>query len=103
MTPLVTIEAMPRLDSTTGSEFSAFTTRLVEAGANRLILDFSEVDYLGSAGVRALMQITRSVGTHQGHLMVAGCRPSVLEVLRICGLVDQLRLAESVEAARQRF
>lgn len=103
MTPLITIEAAPRLDTAAGTEFADFATRLVEAGAVRLILDFTEVDYLGSAGVRALMQISRLTTTRHGHLVVAGCRPSVLEVLRICGLLDQLRLADSLEAARQGF
>lgn len=99
--PIVIVEAPPRLDATASPLFGSFVIGLVEAGAHRVILDFSAVSYLGSPGVRSLMLISKSLTAHNGRLVLVGCRPMVTEVLHICGLDEDLRQAEVIEDARQ--
>ncbi len=99
--PIVIVEAPPRLDATASPIFGSFVIGLVEAGAHRLILDFSAVGYLGSSGIRSLMLISKSLAAHNGRLALLGCHPTVTEVLRICGLNEDLKQAEVIEDARQ--
>lgn len=103
MPPIVTVEAPPRLDAASSAGFEAFVSGLVRAGAERLVLDLSPVGYLGSAGVRALLLISRALGANNGRLALMGARPAVAEVLRICGLAEQFIQVEMIEEARQRI
>lgn len=103
MPPIVTIEAPPRLDPLTAPGFEEFVVALVNAGASRIAIDLSQVGYLGSAGVRSLLLIAKALETCQGRLALLAPRPSTLEVLRICGLGDQLVIADMIEHIRQRI
>ena len=53
--PSVLVEAPARLDQVTAGPYGAFLKGLVDAGAQRLILDLAALEYLGSAGVRSLV------------------------------------------------
>ena len=101
MSPVIIIEAPRRLDAAAAPAFGSFAVSLVEAGAHRVILDFSAVTYLGSVGLRALMSIRKALISHDGRLTLMACHPAVAEVLRICGLKNDLTLVESIEEARQ--
>ncbi|RJP31990.1 MAG: anti-sigma factor antagonist [Candidatus Omnitrophota bacterium] len=61
------IQPIGRLDSSGIPEFSAVVNRTIQEGATKLILDFAQMDYMSSAGIRALIdgykQITAKKGT----------------------------------------
>jgi anti-anti-sigma factor len=82
-------------------EFGTMLTNLIEAGAHRLILDLSALEYLGSGGVRALLLAQKAVAARGGKMALLNCRPPVHEVLRICGLEQIAPTVESMEAARR--
>jgi anti-anti-sigma factor len=82
-------------------EFATLVQNLVKAGARHLILDFSQLQYLSSAGVRALLLIHQALNQVEGKLALLSCCPAVAEVLRICGLENLAPRANSIEAARQ--
>lgn len=94
------VEAPPRLDGVNAGEFGTLLENLVEAGARRLILDLSALDYLSSAGVRALLIAQKAVAARKGKLALLSCRPTVRQVLHICGLDNLAPQVESIEAAR---
>jgi anti-anti-sigma factor len=97
----VTVETPARLDGVNSGEFAVQVRDLIEAGAHRLILDLGALQYLSSAGVRALLLIHQLLQQKQGRLALLSCRPSVIEVLRICGMENLAPRAESIEAARR--
>ncbi|MFM1767789.1 MAG: hypothetical protein RJA22_318 [Verrucomicrobiota bacterium] len=99
--PSVLVEAPARLDSSNAEPFASALEALVGAGAHRLIIDAGALDYLGSAGVRALLMAHQAVQAKGGKLALLSVRPAVREVLRICGLEPLLPKAESIEAARR--
>lgn len=100
MQSTVLVDAPARLDGMNSGEFGTLLTNLIEAGAHRLILDLSGLDYLSSAGVRALLLAQKAVETRGGKMALLSCRPPVREVLRICGLEQLAPRVESIEAAR---
>lgn len=103
MAPIIIIEAPHRLDGSTSPAFGKFMLDLVEAGAHRVVLDFSAVTYLGSAGLRALMIAGQALATRKGRVILMACHPSICEVLRICGLREDFPQVESIEDARQKM
>lgn len=52
-------------------------------GGDRLILDFSKVDYISSVGLRVLMLAARKVREQEGSIVVAGLQPVVREIFEI--------------------
>ena len=74
--------------------------KLFRSGYRDLIVDFSGVPTLDSAGVRALVRGHTSAQRVGGSLRVAGLKPAVRQVLELSRLGDVLELYDSVEAAR---
>ena len=101
MQPTVIVEAPPRLDGVNSGDFGNFVKKLIDAGAHRVILDLGALEYMSSAGVRALLLIHQTLVVESGKLALLACRPPVREVLRICGLEKVAPQAESIEAARR--
>jgi anti-sigma B factor antagonist len=61
--------------------------RLVEAdGRERLLLDFSAVDFLSSAALGKLITLDKKMKAHGGALKLAGIRPEIYEVFAITKL-----------------
>ena len=101
MQPNIIVQAPARLDALNSGEFSNFLQHLLNAGAHRVILDLGLLDYMSSAGVRALLLAHQTIQSKQGKMSLLNCRPAVREVLRVCGLEKTVPQAESIEAARR--
>ena len=61
--------------------------RLAEEGRHRrLVLDFSDVDYLSSALIGKLISLNGKVRARDGSVKLCSIRPEILEVFRACKL-----------------
>ena len=60
----------------------------------RLVLDFSEVEYVSSAALGRLINLKKKVGALKGRLLLRHIHPDVLEVFRITRL-DQVFTMEA--------
>lgn len=73
---------------------------LVDAGARRLVLDFSQVKFLSSLGIRMILALQQKVKKAGGNgLTVCGITPQLAELLRITRLDKVLKVAKSREEA----
>lgn len=100
MDTAIVICAPVRLDGLNSGNFSTFGTNLVAAGARRVVLDFTDLEYMSSAGVRALMMIHKELHACGGTLVLLGCRPQIRDLLNLSGLNHLAPLAESLAAAK---
>ncbi len=101
MQPNIIVQAPARLDGFNSDDFAVFVQGLIDAGTRRLVLDLGALDYMSSAGVRAMFMIHKAITAKEGKLALLSLRPSVREVLRICGAEKLAPQAESIEAARR--
>src|SRR5437879_13796577 len=53
------------------------------AGGNRLVLDFSKVDYISSVGLRVLMLAGKEIREQGGSIVVAALQPVVREIFEV--------------------
>src|SRR5258706_4866307 len=53
------------------------------AGGDRLVLDFSKVDYISSVGLRVLMLAAKQIREQGGSVVVAALQPVVREIFEI--------------------
>jgi N-acetylglucosaminyldiphosphoundecaprenol N-acetyl-beta-D-mannosaminyltransferase len=74
-----------RLDALTSPHFRAQCGALLAAGP-RLIVDFSETVFLASAGLAALIALSREARSLDGELRLACLMPDALQVLKLARL-----------------
>jgi len=69
------------------------------AGGDRLVLDFSKVDYISSVGLRVLMLAAKQSREQGGTIVVAALQPVVREIFEISRFNLVFECFESVRAA----
>ena len=87
---LVTLEITGRLDTTTAPELEASLKDSI-ADVTNLVLDFSELDYLSSAGLRVLLQ-TQKTMNKQGEMVVRNINETIAEIFEVTGFSDVLTI-----------
>jgi anti-anti-sigma factor len=71
----------------------------LEQGHYRLVLDFSRLTYLSSAGLRVLLRLHQRITSLGGELLLAALQPFVQEVLATSGFDRTLPVYEAVDQA----
>lgn len=87
-----------RLDAATGPAAEAAAASLLAPGDRSVVLDMSEVDFVASAGLRAVIVIMRAA--RGARFAACGLRPHVRDVFEISGLGTMLRLCATQDEAR---
>ncbi len=86
-TLIVTLDG--RLDTITSPDLEQALADL--AGVKHLVLDFSKISYISSAGLRVLLALQKRMGM-QGDMVVRHVDKMVMEVLEMSGFVDILTI-----------
>jgi len=100
--PAFVLAASGRIDITTSDTFSqAMLAKLAEASAagEKLVLDFTGVDYISSAGLRVLMVASKQARALQAKFSIAGLQPVVGEIFQISRFDKLIPCYASVEDA----
>ncbi len=77
-----------RLDTTTSP---LLETELELDGISRLVFDFSELDYISSAGLRILLSSQKTMNK-QGEMIIRNVNGDIMEVFEITGFCDILTI-----------
>jgi anti-sigma B factor antagonist len=85
---LVTLEG--RIDTTTAPEFSEYLKRELP-GVKHLVLDLQGVDYVSSAGLRAILFAQKTMNA-QGDMKVARVNSDIMETFELTGFTDILEI-----------
>ena len=86
----LTVAVAGRLDTTTAPELDEALKSSIE-GIKELTIDFSELEYISSAGLRVLLSAQKIMNT-QGSMVVKGSSEVVLEVFEVTGFSDILTI-----------
>ena len=82
----VVIAPAGRIDMATSEQFRERVLALVDAcgkAQQAVVLDFSAVDYISSAGLRVLMLAAKQARASGGTVVVAALQPVVREIFQI--------------------
>lgn len=80
-----------RLDTTTAPELEAVFKEQRE-GASELELDFGELEYLSSAGLRVLLAAFKEMKKQEGRMVIKNVNEEVMEVFTITGFAEILTI-----------
>lgn len=91
-----------RLDSNTSPEFEKRLFDAMANGARRFIVDFTDLDYISSAGLRVILKATKALKREEGRIVLCGMQDYVKEVFEIAGFDSFLPIAPNfAEALKQ--
>ncbi|GHU47459.1 hypothetical protein FACS1894120_5500 [Clostridia bacterium] len=85
------VRLVGRLDTSSSPVFEKYMCAVLEKDSENgnvikeLVLDFSELEYISSAGLRVLLIIHKSIDKRLGIMSIANVQASVLSVLEITG------------------
>ena len=84
----LTLALSGRLDTTTAPELEAVLDSGL-GGVSELVFDFSELEYISSAGLRVILKAQKTMNT-QGSMKLTHVNDEIMEVFDITGFVDIL-------------
>jgi len=88
-----------RLDSVTSQDFESRLLKLIAAGDVLIALDCSKLDYVSSAGLRAILSAAKRAKQANGKLTLGSPSRQVNEILDIAGFASILPIFKTIEEA----
>ncbi len=88
-----------RLDSLTSPDFAAQCEELIRANQQKVVLDVDGVEYVSSAGLRAILVLGKAVQNGGGVLALCGAKGTVKSVMELAGFRNLFPIYDSPQAA----
>jgi anti-anti-sigma factor len=86
------------LDAFSEATFRRVLGKCIEEGPKNIILDLSQIDFVDSSGLGALVQLVKKAQTDEGSLQIV-TNPRVTQTVKLVRLEKFLSLQPSVEDA----
>jgi len=91
------------VDFATAGILDAKITELVNDGSVKLLLNFTNVPFIASAGLRVLLKCAQRVQPSGGSVHLCGVNEVVREVIEVAGFENVLKMFDTEGEALQSF
>jgi len=98
-----TVAVTGSIDALTAAVLTDFMILKVGEGHTNLIADLSQVEFMSSAGLRALLAVLKECRNKGGDLRISGAQPGVDKVLKMSGFTNILKCFPNNQAALSSF
>jgi len=92
-----------RLDSNTSQGFEKKIFQAIDDGSKSMIIDFKDLEYISSAGLRVILKATKALKREEGKMMLCDMQDHVKEVFEIAGFDSFLPIVGTMDDAMQSF
>jgi len=92
-----------RIDSDTAPELDSALSNLLNSNRNKIVLNLQAVDYLSSAGLRALVKALKDAQKSGGDLRLVSVSEPIEVILRTVGMMQMFKLFSTSEEAAAGF
>jgi len=93
------VELRGRLDASSSPDVENQLLGFINQGEDRLVLDFSELTYMSSLGLRVLMMAAKNIEKVNGKLALAGLNDHIYEIFKIARFTNIFSIYPSCEEA----
>jgi len=90
---------VPRFDAYTANDVETVFRDQMAKGTKKLIVDFSQTEYIASAGLRVLLSAAKSLQKSGGQIVLFSMKPYVYEVFEISGFTQIFKIYASQQEA----
>jgi anti-anti-sigma factor len=88
-----------KLDTNTTPEAETRLGEVVEQSVNKILIDFEDLDFVSSAGLRILLATAKKLGARGGALRVCSLNETVRDIFDMSGFSTLLRVFENQQDA----
>ena len=93
------VDVSGRLETSSSPVFEAHCEKLIAKGETVFILDFENLEYLSSAGLRSILTILKKVKPRGGKVIICGARGTAKEIFDISGFSSMFPMTDTLEDA----
>lgn len=84
-----------RVDSNTAGDFEKVLVGVLNGGKTKLLIDFGDLDYISSAGLRVVLIGAKTCKAKGGKLVLTGMKKHIREVFDVSGFSKILNILET--------
>ncbi|MCF7793534.1 MAG: STAS domain-containing protein [Candidatus Cloacimonetes bacterium] len=88
-----------RLDATTATELEGELIPVIQKDRTKIILDFTGLEYISSAGLRVLLLAMKTTKKVAGELIICNMEDHIKEIFDIAGFLPIFKITGTVEEA----
>ena len=94
---ILILRPMGRLDSANSPELENILKEHLDKGTQRLIFDFSSLDYISSAGLRVVLLGGKRIRSVSGKMALVGLRDATHDVFEMSGFLNLFPVVETID------
>lgn len=84
-------------------QFATFLDNLIAANSFKIVLDFTDLDYISSAGLGVIIGRIREVRAKSGDILIGGCSHTVEDILVTFGFTSIFTMCPTPQDALNLF
>jgi anti-sigma B factor antagonist len=92
-----------RLDTQTSPDAEKELQQITDNGATKLVVDFGELDYISSTGLRILLATAKRLKSEEGEMRLCGLNAVVNKVFQISGFAKIFSIFPTESEALENF
>ena len=97
--PILLLRAGGRINALRADNFYAQALMAIATSEHDVIMDSAEIVYISSAGLRAVLHLSRALLAEQRELHICGLKPHIEETFKIIGFHKLMPLHPDMESA----
>ncbi len=95
----IVMSVIGRLDATTATELESELIPIIEGDRTKIIIDFSQLEYISSAGLRVLLLAMKTTRKVAGELIICSMEDHIKEIFDIAGFLPIFKITGTLEEA----
>ncbi len=95
----IVVTVSGRLDAVTAPEYEKIIRELIDSGHIYMVVDFEQLDYISSAGLRGLLVMAKLLNAKGGRACLANVKGNVQSVFNMCGFNTVFKMENTVVEA----
>ena len=92
-----------KLDTTAAKQFENTITEIVKGGGKRLLIDFEDLDFISSSGLRICLMYLKHITKIGGKFGLSGMNELIFEVFSVSGFTKLFTIYKTREEALADF
>ena len=91
------------LNSNTSPQLEEKIFAAINSGSNEMIIDFEDLDYISSAGLRVIVKTAKNLKRSEGTVVLCSMQDYVKEVFEVAGFDAFLTIVSTMDDAMNQF
>ncbi len=89
------VDIQGKLDTPASLDLEIFLTELLTKQVSAVLINFSEMEFISSSGLREILKAGKKLFSEKGKLVMCAANPIVADVLRVSGFSVMFEAYES--------